>query len=134
MIASQIGAALKAHLASLDFYGEMPVAWSNRDFTPSGKRYLAAQIEGIPNQRLTIDGHHRIAGTLIVSAIIPAGGGTGEADGIADAVAAHFPCDLRLALTAATLRVTAMPSMRSGYLDGSYWRVPVTIPFEVLLK
>lgn len=132
MIASEIGAALKARLAALTFSPAIPISWPNRDFAPGGTRYLAAQIEGIPNQRLTIGGAHRIAGTLLVSVVIPAGGGSGEADGIADAVAAHFPCDLRLSLSSATLRVISAPSVRTGYRDGAYWRVPVVISFEVL--
>ena len=44
MIASQVGAALKARLAALTFNPTIPVAWPNKDFTPSGDRYLAAAI------------------------------------------------------------------------------------------
>lgn len=133
MIAAQIGAALKAKLAALSFAPPIPVAWPNRDFTPAGFRYIAAQIDGLPNDRLTISGHHRISGVLIIGVVIPAGGGTGEADGIADAVAAHFPCDLRLTIASGALRITQEPSIRSGFRDGAYWRVPVTIPFEAFV-
>lgn len=132
MISQQIGAALKARLAALTFAQPIPVAWPGKDFTPSG-RYIAAQIDGIPNERLTVAGHHRIAGLFLLAAVIPAGKGTGEADGIADAIAAHFPVDLRLTLTGGSiLRVTAAPSIRGGFLDGAWWRVPVSVPFEVL--
>lgn len=133
MIAADIGAALKAHLAALVFSPTIPVAWPNRDFTPTGERFLAAQIDGLPNDRLTISGTHRVSGVLTVGAVIPAGGGTGQADGIADAVAEHFPCDLRLTIASGAVRITQVPSVRGGYRDGAYWRVPVTIPFEAFV-
>jgi len=130
MIAAEIGAALKARVASLVFSPAIPVAWPGRDYTPTGIRFLAVQIEGLPNQRLTIGGTSRITGFVSVNVAIPAGKGTGEADSIADAVAAHFPVDLRETLPSATLRITETPSVRGGYRDGAYWRVPVIIPFE----
>lgn len=130
MIAAEIGAALKAHMAAMSFSPAIPIAWPGRDYEPDGTRFLAVQIEGLPNQRVTIGGTSRITGFVAVNVAIPAGKGTGEADGIADAVAAHFPADWRDVLPSATLRITATPSIRGGYKDGAYWRVPVTIPFE----
>ena len=132
MNAQAIGAALKARLAALTFAQPIPIAWPGKDFTPSG-RFIAAQIDGLPNERLTIGTHHRFAGVFLLVVAIEAGRGTGEADGIADAICAHFPCDLTLTLSnGAGLRITSTPSVRGGYLDGAWWRVPVSAPFEVL--
>lgn len=133
MIAAAIGTALKAKLAALTFSPVIPVAWSNRDFVPTGERFLAAEIVPAPVQRLTIRGANRFAGALVVTVASKGGKGSGEGDGIADAVAAHFPADLVLTTSGGRLRVTATPSVRQGYLDGAYWRTPVTVPFEVLI-
>jgi len=134
VIAAQIGAALKAKLAALSFSPEIPVAWPGRDFDPAGlDKYLVAAIENAPNERLGIKAMHRRAGSLIVTVCSRMNRGSGQGDGIADAVADHFPCDLRLDLSGGSrLRVTTAPSVRGGYQDGGTWRTPVVIPFEVL--
>lgn len=133
MIASQVGAALKARLAALTFNPTIPVAWPNKDFTPTGDRYLAAAIVRAPNQRLTLGAEHRMSGSLVVTVASKAGVGSGEGDGVADAIAAHFPADLVLTLSGgARLRITAAPSVRDGYLDAGYWRTPVIVPFEAM--
>ena len=132
MIASKIGAALKARLASLTFTPALPVAWPNRDFVPDGD-HLSAAINRIPNERLGVQAMHRIGGTLVVTVVTAVGKGSGEGDGKADAVAAHFPADLSLPLTGGGhVRIIAAPSVREGFADGGYWRTPVTIPFEVI--
>ena len=133
MPAAQIGAAIKARLDLLAFNPAIPVAWPNRDFTPDGSRYLAAMIEAAPNRRLTIGGRHRYSGSMIVRACIPLNGGSGQGDGVADAIAAHFPADLSITLSGGSvLRVPEAPSVRGGYRDDGYWHTPVIIPFEVL--
>lgn len=133
MIASEIGAALKGRLSTLTFSPPIGVAAPNRDYVPDGKRHIAVEILHAPNDRLTLSGNHRHSGTCVVTVAIPTGGGSGEADGIADAVAAHFPCDLAMPLPGGgAVRVTAAPSVRGGFRDGPFWRTPVAIPFEVL--
>jgi hypothetical protein len=132
MTAAAIGAALKARLSSLTFSEETPVAWPNRDFAPSTDRWMTAQIVHAPNQRLTIGNRNRRAGSFVVTVASRTNAGSGEGDGIADAVAAHFPADLAITAGTGTIRVTETPSVRQGFQDGGYWRTPVTIPFEVL--
>lgn len=140
MIASQIGAALKARLSSLTFTPALPVGWPNRDFVPSGD-HLTVAIVPAEAERLGVKAMHRFAGSMVVTVCLQrggavqgsAGGGSGRGDGIADAVAAHFPADLRLSLSGGgTLRITQAPSVREGFIDAGYWRTPVLIPFEVL--
>lgn len=134
MIAAQIGAALKARLSALTFSPTIPVAWPNRDFTPSGEKYLTAKIITAPVQRLTVSGEHAFTGSLVVVVCTKVNKGSGEADGIADAVAAWFPADLAMTLSGgAKLRITAAPSVRDGYQDAGYWLTPVTIPFRVMV-
>lgn len=132
MIAAQIGAALKARLASLTFTPALPVAWPNRDFVPAGD-HLTAAIVPAEAQRLGVKAMHRYAGTLVVTVCTQGGRGSGEGDGKADAVAAHFAADLRLPLSGGgSLRITQAPSVREGFIDAGFWRTPVLIPFEVL--
>lgn len=132
MTAAAIGAALKARLGTLSFAPAIPIAWPNKDFTPTGDRFLQATIVRAPNQRVTIRAQHRRSGSLVVTVASRVNNGSGEGDGLADAVAAHFPADLMLAAGANRLRITEDPSIRDGFLDGAFWRTPVVIPFEVL--
>ncbi len=132
MIASQIGAALKARLSSLTFTPALPVGWPNRDFVPSGD-HLTVAIVPAEAERLGVKAMHRRAGNMVVTVCTAGGKGSGEGDGKADAVAAHFPADLRLSLSGGgSLRITQAPSVREGFIDAGYWRTPVLIPFEVL--
>ncbi len=132
MTAAAIGAALKARLGTLSFSPAIPVAWPNKDFSPDGDRFLQATIVPAPNQRITIRAQHRRSGSLIVTVASRVNNGSGEGDGLADAVAAHFPADLILDAGGNRLRITEAPSIREGFQDGGYWRTPVIIPFEVL--
>jgi len=135
MTAAAIGAALKARLGTLSFSPAIPIAWPNKDFTPptdDNARFLQATIVPAPNQRVTIRAQHRRSGSLVVTVASRPNNGSGEGDGLADAVAAHFPADLMLAAGANRLRITEDPSIRDGFLDGAFWRTPVVIPFEVL--
>lgn len=132
MSAAQHGAALKARLAALVFSEDTPIAWPNKDFAPTGDRHLVAQIVRAPNERITIKGQNRKSGSLVVTVASRAGIGSGEGDGIADAVAAWFPVDLILPTALGRLRIATTPTIRDGFQDGGYWRTPVVIPFEVL--
>lgn len=129
MTAAATHAAIKARIEALaaTFSPAIPVAWQNRDFQPTG-RFLAVAIVPAPAERMTIDALHRRAGSVVITVASTVNVGSGEGDGLADAVAAYFPADL----TFSGIRVTASPSIREGFLDGGYWRTPVVIPFEVL--
>jgi hypothetical protein len=120
-------------LAAASFATAIPVAWMNRDYTPDGERFIQADIIPAPAERLTVGGRHRNAGSLVLTLASKSNIGTGQALGIADAIAAAFPCDLRLTGTDdKTIRITAQPSIRQGFIDKGFWRTPITIPFEVL--
>lgn len=128
MNAADVGRVLKQRLASLTFSPAIPVAWPNRNFQPTGERYLRAQIVAAPVERIGIKARARLSGSLVVTVASKAGVGSGEGDGIADAVAEHFPADLMVE----DLRITARPSVREGFEESGYWHTPVVIPWEVL--
>lgn len=128
MTASATHAAIKARIEALAFSPAIPIAWPNKDYTPTGERFLQVAIVPAPAQRMTIDALHRRAGSIVITVASKPNNGSGEGDGLADAVAAHFPADLRFS----GIRITASPSIREGFIDGAFWRTPVVIPFEVL--
>lgn len=132
MTAAVIHAALKARIEALSFSPPIPIAWPNKDYTPDGNRFLQVNIIPAPAQRLGIDTLHRRSGSVVITVVSQPNNGSGEGDGLADAVAAHFPTDLKLAAGTRMVRITEAPSIREGFQDGGYWRTPVTIPFEVL--
>ena len=132
MAQAAIGAALKAHVGLLSFVPPIPLSWPNKDYKPDGERFIQVQILPAPNERLTIRGKHRTYGSMILTVASRTANGSGEGDGLADAVAAHFPCDLKLDAGGQALRITESPSIREGFLEGNFWRTPVVIPYEVL--
>lgn len=132
MTAAANHAAIKARIEALTFTPAIPVAWPNKDYQPTGDRFLQVAIVPAPAQRMTLDALHRRAGSVVITVASRPNNGSGEGDGLADGVAAHFPADLKLTAGSQRLRITASPSIREGFLDGGFWRTPVVIPFEVL--
>lgn len=132
MSQAAIGAAIKARVGSLTFSQAIPVAWPNKDYTPTGERFLQVQILPAPLDRMTIGGRHRRSGSVIITVASRVNNGSGEGDGLADAVAEHFPADLILTAGSQRLRITAEPSIREGFVDVGYWRTPVVIPYELM--
>lgn len=132
MTAAATHAAIKARIEALAFTPAMPIAWPNKDYTPTGDRFLQVAIVPAPAQRMTLDALHRRAGSVVITVASRLNNGSGEGDGLADAVAAHFPADLKLTAGTKRLRITEAPSIREGFNDNGFWRTPVVIPFEVL--
>jgi len=135
MSQSAIGAAIKAQIATLSFSPAIPVAWPNKDFKPptgDNARFLQVQIIPAPNERMTLNGRHRRSGSVVITVASRVNNGSGEGDGLADAVAEHFACDTILTAGGQRLRITEAPSVREGLLDGGYWRTPVVIPYELM--
>lgn len=134
MTAATTHAAIKARIEALaaTFSPVIPVAWPNKDYSPDGNRYMQVAIVPAPNQRMTIDALHRRAGSVVITVASRVNNGSGEGDGLADAVAAYFSADTRFPASSNAVRITAAPSIREGFIDGGYWRTPVVIPFETL--
>ena len=132
MTAAATHAAIKSHIEDLTFSPAIPIAWQNKDFVPDGNRFLKVTIIPAPVQRLGVAVMHRRAGSVAITVASRVNNGSGEGDGLADAVAAHFPADLKLTAGTKRLRITADPSIRDGFREAGYWHTPVVIPFEVL--
>ena len=132
MTQAAIGAAIKDRIAALAFTPAIEIAWPNKEYQPTGNRFLQVQIIPAPNERMTLNGRHRRSGSVIITVASRVNNGSGEGDGLADAVVAHFPCDLSLTAGTQRLRITSEPSIREGFLDGNFWRTPVVIPYALM--
>jgi hypothetical protein len=132
-IETDIMAALFARVSSLVLSPAMPIAWPNVTYTPpANQRYLRVQF--VPNvaNRVVIDsdGPHQHLGLLQLS--VYAKKNTGEATIRADAaaVAAHFPCDLKLYSGDVTVRINKRPDVRDLIIEDAAVQIPVMVSFE----
>lgn len=131
-MAADIRLALSARLASLVLSPAMPIAWEGVEFDPPPVTgYLDVQLFRSATNRQFIgsaDPHQRLGFLQVAVMVAPGDDGAGvmRADRIADAIVAHFPCDLRLG----GVRITARPNVAGGFPDGAWWRLPISVPFE----
>lgn len=129
-----IGDALKAQIDGLSFNPAIPVAYPNRDFTPPADRWILASIERAENGRVDLGDGTRFSGSVVLIVCTKPNKGSGEGEDLADAIATAFQANIALPIVGGGhVRVTARPSVRSGYLDGGWWRTPVVVPFAALL-
>lgn len=133
-IESEIMAALFAQVESLALSPAMPIAWPNRPFTPpADHRYLRVQF--VPNManRITIDsdGPHQHLGLLQVSVYWTKGEGERVPRAVAADIAAHFPCDLRLASGGLFVRITKRPDVSDMIVEDAAIQIPTIVSWEV---
>lgn len=125
-------AALKARLATLT---DTPKAWPNQAFDPAqpgNVPYIACTIVRAGTSDDTLDAESPIvAGRLIASVVVKSGTGETKANEIAEQIAALFPMGERIEAPGATTEVMQPPHIREGMPDGAYWRVPVSVPFQI---
>lgn len=132
-IETDIMAALFARVSSLVLAPAMPIAWPNVAYTPpANHRYLRVQF--VPNvaNRILIDsdGPHQHLGLLQISVYWTKGQGEADARAKAAAVAAHFPCDLKLVSGSTTVRITKRPDVRDLIVEDAAVQIPVMISWE----
>ena len=126
-------AALFARVSSLVLTPAMPIAWPNVTFTPPAtQRYLRVQF--VPNvaNRVMIgsDDPHQHLGLLQVSVYWTKGQGEADVRAKAAAVAAHFPCDLKLNSGSTAVRITKHPDVRDLVVEDAAVQVPVMVSYE----
>lgn len=127
MTFDQIETAVGQHLATM--LDAPAIAWPNAKFIANGAyiEFRHAPIEQIDE---TISGGFVYqTGLFLITAVVPAGGFTGEANALAQAIADRFPKALRITTDAGNVLVNAPPSMGSGFQDGAYWRQPVRVSY-----
>lgn len=130
-MSAAIETALKARLAT---FTALPKAWPNQDFDPTkpgNLPYVACDLVKAGTRDRTLDGDApEFVGRLIATVVVARGTATATANSHADAIAALFPMGDRIPAGGLTITVTQPPHVREGMSDGSYWRVPVAIPFS----
>lgn len=129
-------AALKARLATL---AGIPKAWPNVDFDPAALGnlpYIACTIVRAGTSDDTLNAEAPIViGRLIATVVTAKGTGEARADQITEQVAALLPMGLKLVSDYITdIIIIQPPHIREGMADGAYWRVPVSIPFQIISK
>lgn len=130
-MAADIRLALSARLASLVLTPALPIIWEGQDKPAPAGGYLEPQLfrSATTRQFLGSGDPHQRLGFLQVAIMIPPGddgAGVMRADRIADAIVAHFPCDLRLG----EVRITQTPHVSGGFPDGAFWRLPISVYWE----
>jgi hypothetical protein len=136
-IESDIMQALFDRVAS--FTPTMPIAYPNINFTPTSSGNPARltpylRLQFVPNvaNRLLIgsDDPHQHLGLLQVSVYWAKGQGERLPRERAAAVAAHFPCDLKLRSGAVTVRIAKRPDVRDLIIEDAAVQIPVMVSFE----
>ena len=132
-IETDIMAALFTRVSSLVLNPVMPVAWPNLAYTPpANQRYLRVQF--VPNvaNRVMIgsDDPHQHLGLLQLSVYGKKNNGEAAVRADAAAVAAHFPCDLKLYSGAVCVRITKRPDVRDLIVEDAAVQIPVMIDWE----
>lgn len=126
-------AALRQRLATLS---DVPTAWPNVSFNPADPGnlpYIACTIVRAGTSDQTLDGQSPIVtGRLIATVVVEQNTGEVQADQIAERVADLFPMGLRIATDDIITVITQPAHIREGIPDGAYWRVPVSIPFQIV--
>ena len=133
MISTAIMKLLFARVAAFTASPVMPVAWPNVVFVPpDDQRFLRVQFNPNIANRLTIDsdGPHQHLGLLQLSVHWTKGQGEEAAREQADAVAGHFPCDLRLADSEIAVRITKRPDVADVLYEAASIQIPVMIEWE----
>ena len=134
---------LKARLATL---AGVPKAWPNQDFAlpavpndAAGRQawaYLACSIVRAGTSDDTLDAVAPVVtARLIVTVVTLDGTGEARADTLAEQVQNLFPMGLRLDDGDIIEVIVTQPAhIREGMSDGAYWRVPVSVPVQIITK
>lgn len=130
---ADIWTALKSRATSLAVVSDARIAWPNLAFVRPDGNWLRVSWLPNRNRRLFIGSSapHQRQGILQIDCYAPLNGGTNAALEMAEAVAAHFPCDLRLAAGSISLRITKAPDIGPALPNDTHEQRPVTMEYEV---
>lgn len=108
------------------------VNWPNGGYKPGNDLYLDVQfVQNVP-ERITTQDRHRQQGLMQVTVAVPENSYSSAARQMADSLINHFPTDLALPAGSETVRIYRRPNSGGGFNSEGEWRLPVTIPFEVI--
>lgn len=111
--------------------GSTPIAWPNKDFDPVGNvPYI--EFRHAPN---TVDdpvisgGYGYQLGLALITVVTERGQFSTEANTLAETIRAGFPKALRLAAGGGNVVINAPTSPGTPFVDGVYWRQPLTVSY-----
>ena len=109
----------------------LPVAWENVPFTPPTSAYLRAFLLPANTTGIDLAGAGRTyRGVYQINVVAPLNAGPGDAEGIADELAALVPLNLRVAVTGLTLQVVTPVTAAQGAQDTTDFTVPVSFQYR----
>ena len=133
-VESQITEALLARLAALTLSPALQVAWPDTVFPAAGQvkpdTYLEANQLRAETQGIGISAWDEHAGIFQVDVVNKPNGGLIKPTQIADAVAAHFPRNLRLPNGSVEVLILEPVSIAAPIPDAPYTRTPVSIRYR----
>jgi hypothetical protein len=121
--------ALESRLAALT--PALPTAWDNTSYTPSLSTAFQrpALLRGAPENPALGSAFYREVGVFQVMLCYPLNGGSATADTRAQLIRAWFPRGSSLTANGTTVTIQSTPTIGPGMSDGSFWCVPVSIPY-----
>jgi hypothetical protein len=130
MTETGIEAALLAHLAAMT--PALPIVKPN-ERSPNAKPYLAFEVVRVSRRIPALANGVTVSrGFVQITVVHDANTGTDTAGADADAVAAHYPKLLKLAVTGGKITIMDTPEIREGFRDRADWRVPVRVPYQAI--
>lgn len=127
MTNNEIETAIGQHLA--DMFDCPPIAWPNKDFVPD-LPYI--EFRHAPNERYddTADCSGAVQlGIALATVVSDRDAFSTEANDIAQDIADRFPKGLRIAAGSGNVLINQPCAFGSPFVDGVYWRQPVTIRY-----
>ncbi|NPD17596.1 hypothetical protein HOY34_20635 [Xinfangfangia sp. D13-10-4-6] len=129
-VESLIWSALRKRIESLSIL-PMPIAWPADTYKPGQGPFLSINNIIAPPRRILIgQSTNERTGILTIVLAHPIGKRVEVIQEIAGQIGAHFPQDLCLSFQTVRVRVTSVAHVAEGYRDGSWWRIPVNIPWR----
>ncbi|MCA7945568.1 phage tail terminator-like protein [Burkholderia vietnamiensis] len=124
-----VRAALESRLAALA--PSIPNAWENTAYTPtlSVAFQRPTLMRASPENPAMGSAMYRDVGVFQVMLCYPLNGGAGAADDRAKLVRSWFPRGSSLTTQGITVMIQKTPTIGPGASDGSFWCVPVSIPY-----
>jgi hypothetical protein len=125
-----IRAGLEARLATVPG-ALVPTKRENKKFDPvQGQPYWAISIDKAPIQHPAAgQGFRRYRGVFLIVLAWPFDSGTGPAEALGDAIAAHFARGLSTTANQVRTVFDRDPDVKPGRVVGDRWEVPIGVNF-----
>lgn len=121
--------ALESRLAALT--PALPTAYENVAYTPSLSTAFQrlALLRAAPENPALGSSFYREVGVFQIMLCFPLSGGPGLADDRARLIRGWFQRGSSLTASGTTVTIQSTPTIGPGMSDGSFWCVPVSIPY-----